>query len=167
MCVIGLYSGSPLTPTDAAVPRDMVQSCRSVGISRAGGPAQPSALCGPCPDPPTLLQPQPPSGTSRYSTTVSYYQGSSCLFDTVNNLLFAPQVAARSLIRSAAAQQYRCVTPQGAAAWASTGATCWRPVCPPPVPAAPMIQQQGAAALLYRPDTLQYHPSITWWQTCL
>lgn len=38
------------------------------------------------------------------------------------------QDAALSLIRSPAAQRYHCVTPQGAAAWASTGATCWRPV---------------------------------------
>lgn len=84
-----------------------------------------------------------------------------------NDLLFAPQVAALSSIRSAAAHQCHCVTPQGAAAWASTGATCWRPVCPPPVPAAPTILLRVAADLLYRPDTPQYHPSTTWWRTCL
>lgn len=96
------------------------------------------------------------------------FSESFCLFDAVgNNLLFAPQAAALSLIHSRAAQRYLCVTPQGAAAWASTGATCWRPVCPPPVPAAPMTLQQKAVALPYRPDTLQYHPSTTWWLTCL
>uniref|UniRef100_A0A671Y792 Polycystic kidney disease 1b n=1 Tax=Sparus aurata TaxID=8175 RepID=A0A671Y792_SPAAU len=54
-------------PTDAAISRDVVQSCRSVGISAAGGSAQSSLLSGPCPDPPTLLQPQPPPSTSRCS----------------------------------------------------------------------------------------------------
>lgn len=58
-------------PTDAGVSRDVVQSCRSVGISAAGGSAQSSLLSGPCPDPPTLLQPQPPPSTSRCSKIVT------------------------------------------------------------------------------------------------
>lgn len=58
-----------------------------------------------------------------------------------NYLLFAPQVAALSLIHLAVAQQSHYVTPQEAAAWASTGATSWRPVSATPVPAAPMTPQ--------------------------
>lgn len=47
----------------------------------------------------------------------------SCLPKHVgNNLNFAHQVAVFSLIHSAAAQHRRCVTPQGAAAGANTGA---------------------------------------------
>lgn len=77
------YPSVTLTPTDAAVPRGVVQSCRSIGISGAGGTAQPSVLSGPCPDPKTILQPKPPLGTSRYS----YYEVFlvACLFSTVGN----------------------------------------------------------------------------------
>lgn len=107
-----------------------------------------------------------PPGTQQQ--LVGTFSETSCLSHTVgNNPLFALQVAALCLIRSAAAQQYRCVTPQGAAAWVNTGATCWRSVCLPPIPAAPMTLQQQAGALLYLLDTPQYHPSTTWWQTCL
>lgn len=46
-----------MSPTDAAFPRLVVQSCRSAAISGTGGPAQSCVLSGSCPDTSALLQP--------------------------------------------------------------------------------------------------------------
>uniref|UniRef100_A0A3P8QNW3 Polycystic kidney disease 1b n=1 Tax=Astatotilapia calliptera TaxID=8154 RepID=A0A3P8QNW3_ASTCA len=80
---------------------------------------------------------------------------------------FICQAAALSLIHSAAAQQYRCVTLQGAAAQGSTGAIYWRHACSPPVHAAPTTLPSEIGALPYPQDTPTYHRSITWWQTSI
>lgn len=59
VCLVFIFS------TDAAVPWAVVQSCRSVGESPAGGSAEPPVVPGSGSDPPSLLRPQPLSGSSR------------------------------------------------------------------------------------------------------
>lgn len=75
--------------------------------------------------------------------------------------LCAPQVAALSSTHSAAAHLCRCATPLEAAVWDCIGATCWRSVCPSPVPVVPTILQQNTEVLPYPQDTLPYHLSTT------